>query len=139
MAAVFVDTSFLYALEDLSDQNHEEASIIWKRTLKSSPRLVVTSYIFDEIVTLLQVKLSHAKAADMGDRLLESALVEFVHVTPELFSAAWSYFIKHKDKGYSFTDCVSFVVMNQMTIKQALTFDKHFLQAGFKALGTWQR
>jgi uncharacterized protein len=132
MASVFVDTSFLYALEDLSDQNHRNAKAIWKKALKSPPRFVMTSYIFDETVTLLQVKLNHVKATEVGNRLLESALVDFIHVTPELFSIAWAYFTKHKDKGYSFTDCVSFVVMDHRDLKVAFAFDKHFRQAGFK-------
>jgi predicted nucleic acid-binding protein len=55
-------------------------------------------------------------------------------VTPEIFEEAWAYFNKHKDKGYSFTDCVSFAVMDELNIKNALTFDKHFRQAGFKVL-----
>ena len=132
MMSLFLDTSFLYALEDASDQHHEESREVWKKTLKNPPRLVLTSYIFDEIVTLLQSKLGHAKAADVGNRLLHSSLVEFIHVTPEIFEEAWAYFNKHKDKGYSFTDCVSFTVMDELNIKHALSFDRHFRQAGFK-------
>ena len=136
MAVVFVDTSFLYALEDASDENHAVALEIWKKTFKHSPRLILTSYVFDETVTLLQSKLGHAKAVDVGERLLGSALVEFIHVTPELFLAAWDHFAKHKDKGYSFTDCVSFRIMSELGIRSALAFDKHFRQAGFKVLET---
>lgn len=40
----------------------------------------------------------------------------------------------HKDKSYSFTDCLSFLVMERLGIQQVLTFDKHFIQAGFKVL-----
>jgi predicted nucleic acid-binding protein len=132
MGSVFVDTPFLYALEDLSDQNHGYAKKIWKKALKNPPRLVLTSYIFDETVTLLQATLNHAKAFEVGNRLLESALVDFIHVTPELFLSAWAYFTKHRDKGYSFTDCTSFVVMGDRDLKVAFSFDKHFRQAGFK-------
>ncbi len=40
-------------------------------------------------------------------------------------------FQKHQDKRYSLTDCISFVVMKQKGLKTAMTFDKHFAQAGF--------
>lgn len=37
-------------------------------------------------------------------------------------------------KHWSLTDCISFVVMQQRGIRQALTFDRHFEQAGYEAL-----
>jgi predicted nucleic acid-binding protein len=132
--SLFIDTSFLYAMEDVSDLHHKESLEVWEKTLKNPPRIVSTSFIFDETVTLLQAKLGHAKAADVGSRLLHSTMVELIHITPEIFEEAWDYFSKHKDKGYSFTDCVSFTVMEELNIKNALTFDKHFRQAGFKTV-----
>jgi predicted nucleic acid-binding protein len=132
--SLFIDTSFLYAMEDVSDMHHRESLVAWERTLNNPPRIVSTSFIFDETVTLLQAKLGHAKAADIGNRLLHSSIVELIHVTPEIFEESWAYFIKHKDKGYSFTDCVSFTVMEELNIKNALAFDRHFRQAGFKVL-----
>lgn len=50
----------------------------------------------------------------------------------DLFSEGWNYFRRHKDKGYSFTDCVSFLVMGDFGTDMAFTFDKHFVQSGFK-------
>jgi predicted nucleic acid-binding protein len=46
---------------------------------------------------------------------------------------AWEYFIAHADKGYSFTDCTSFILMKEMKLTQYLAFDKHFEQAGFSS------
>jgi hypothetical protein len=39
-----------------------------------------------------------------------------------------------RDKDWSLTDCISFVVMNAEGIGEALTADHHFEQAGFEAL-----
>ncbi len=56
----------------------------------------------------------------------------FIHVDPTLFQEGWRLFQRHRDKRYSLTDCISFAVMKRLKIKTALTFDRHFLQAGFE-------
>ncbi len=57
----------------------------------------------------------------------------FVFVDHNLFNAGWAYFCRHADKRYSLTDCISFVVMQERGLREALTFDQHFTQAGFEA------
>ena len=51
-----------------------------------------------------------------------------------VFFEGWQLFQQYNDKSYSLTDCVSFVVMKQLGIRAALSFDKHFVQAGFEKL-----
>jgi predicted nucleic acid-binding protein len=53
---------------------------------------------------------------------------------PERFSATVSFLAKHADHGWSFTDCASFVVMKELRLRNALTKDVHFEEAGFVAL-----
>ncbi len=134
MKTVFVDTGYLVALELVNDQNHKAASKHWRSIIKSLPPLVTTSYVFDEVVTLFNNRGHHAKAIEVGNRLLASPSVQLVDVGKDLFTESWSYFQQHKDKAYSFTDCVSFVAMKRMKIDTAFTFDKHFVQAGFKKI-----
>ena len=43
-------------------------------------------------------------------------------------------FFRHRDKDYSFTDCTSLVVMQELKLRQALTTDQHFRQMGFQVL-----
>jgi predicted nucleic acid-binding protein len=57
-----------------------------------------------------------------------------MHVDEALFFDAWRYFMQHADKSYSLTDCISFVVMERLSIRTALAFDQHFVQAGFEKL-----
>lgn len=64
--------------------------------------------------------------------LLESPSVKMVHIGEPLFHEAWKYFIQHADKLYSLADCASFVVMKRQRVRVALTFDQHFVQAGFE-------
>jgi predicted nucleic acid-binding protein len=134
MTPLFLDTSYLIAVESTDDQYHKDASAHWRSLLKSSRRLVTSSYVLVEVVTLLNNRRSHSKAVELGNNLLSSRLFNVVHVNEELFYEAWRYFQKYKDKRYSLTDCVSFVLMNKLGIEDALTFDKHFVQAGFRKL-----
>ena len=94
-------------------------------------KLVTTAYVFDEVVTFLNRRHQHARAVEVGNRLLLSQLIEFIEVDRSLWGEGWDYFQGHADKTYSLTYCISFVVMNQRGIRTALTFDHHFRQAGF--------
>lgn len=131
MSHFFLDTSYLLALELLDDQNHAVAIEHWRSLGKENFKITTTSYVFDEVITFLNSRQLHTKAVELGNRLLNSSIVTLIMVDEFLFVEAWQYFIKHNDKSYSLTDCVSFVVMSQQNINSALTFDHHFRQAGF--------
>lgn len=134
MTSVFLDTGYLIALEAADDQYHDAAVQHWRGFTAQLPPLVTTSYVFDEVVTFFNSRNRHAKASEIGDRLLRSPTVQLVHVDQVLFYDAWRYFTHHTAKSYSLTDCVSFLVMEQFGIRTALTFDQHFVQAGFEKL-----
>ncbi|WP_017651609.1 type II toxin-antitoxin system VapC family toxin [Fortiea contorta] len=129
---IFLDTSYLLALELANDQNHQVAQTHWHQVITASPAFVTTSYIFDEVVTYFNSRNHHAKAVQVGNLLLLSPSVQFVHVDEVLFYVGWAYFQQHQDKGYSLTDCISFMVMQKHGIETAYTFDQHFVQAGFQ-------
>lgn len=130
MDSVFLDTSFIIALEDADDQNHRAAAAFWKTFKKKPQKIITTSYIFDETITFLNRRINHEKAAEVGKLLLSSPSVELIHISEEHFDKSWRLFLKYRDKGFSFTDCISFLVMEEKSVKQALTFDEHFKQAG---------
>jgi predicted nucleic acid-binding protein len=132
MNAVFVDTSYLLALELANDQNHRVAAEHWQREATTLPPLVTTSYVFDEVVTYFNSRGHHAKAIQIGNTLLHSPSMQLVHVDESLFYAGWVYFQRHQDKRYSLTDCISFVVMDQRDIQVVFAFDTHFTKAGFQ-------
>jgi predicted nucleic acid-binding protein len=129
--AVFIDTSYLLALELEDDQVHQAAIQHWSRISLALPILVTTSYILDEVVTYLSSRRLHAKAVELGARLLNSPSVQFVHVDEATFFEGWAFFQRHRDKDYSLTDCISFVVMRRAGLTTAFSFDRHFIQAGF--------
>lgn len=134
MKSVFVDTGYLLALEIADDQNHNQAITHWKEFSRQLPTLVTTSYVFDEVTTFFNNRGHHKKAVKLGIQLMSSSSVELVHASPSQFMGAWDLFRKYQDKKFSFTDCLSFVVMRQYKLDTALTFDGHFAQAGFNVL-----
>ena len=134
MTSVFLDTGYVIALEAADDQHHDVAVQHWRGFTTQLPPLATTSYVFDEVVTFFNSRNQHAKAGEIGNRLLRSPTVQLVHVNEALFYDAWRYFTQHSDKSYSLTDCVSFIVMERLGIRTALAFDQHFVQAGFKKL-----
>ena len=68
------------------------------------------------------------------DQFLETKDIDLVRLTPELFEAGYFLYKIHRDKDWGLVDCISFVVMRPAGIQEALTFDQHFVQAGFRAL-----
>lgn len=132
MEPVFIDTGYLIALEMKSDQNHQAAVSHWQNAVKAAPPLVTTSYVFDEVVTFFNSRGHHAKAVEVGSRLLSGGSIQLVQVDAAMFHSGWQYFQKHQDKRYSLTDCISFIVMKNLNIGTAYAFDKHFAQAGFE-------
>jgi len=80
MAAVFVDTSYLLALELANDKNHAAALQHWSQVVTHLPPLVTTSYVFDEVVTFFNSRGYHAKAVQIGHNLLHSPSLQLIHI-----------------------------------------------------------
>jgi predicted nucleic acid-binding protein len=134
MRQIFLDSGYVVALEGTDDQHHAPAIAHWKAFRRQKPRLVTTSLVFAEIIAFVLRRGRHDVALRVGQSLLKDQTIEMIHVDQALFESGWDYFRRHSDKRYSLTDCVSFVVMEQRGIRQALAFDRHFEQAGFERL-----
>ncbi len=111
MEPLFLDTSFIIALEDADDQNHKKAVGFWNSFKKHPRKLITTTYVFDETGTFLKKRINYDKAAEVGNILLHSPSVEMVHISDTDFHKGWEIFTKYRDKGYSFTDCISFLII----------------------------
>src|SRR5437867_1920436 len=70
-------------------------------------------------------------ASAAGRAILESKNLRLVRIEPPVFAAAWKLFVRRSDKRWSFTDCTSFVLMENMDLRKALAFDRNFVEAGF--------
>jgi uncharacterized protein len=128
----FLDTSYIVALEIKNEDVHNRVTEHWLSLVAQRPSLVTTTYIFDEVVTLLNSRKLHSKAVEVGTLLLESPDVLLVEIGADLFDRGWQDFKRYKDKSFSLTDCLSFVVMQERSITKALTLDIHFQQVGLQ-------
>jgi len=131
----FVDTSFFIARFNRRDRNHRLASKFLQSQQEPGAevlRLAFSDYIFDETVTTLLFRSRrHDSAAAAGKAILESKAFDRVSVDAPVFEAAWSLFLERPDKSWSFTDCTSFVLMENLGLRKALSFDRNFAEAGF--------
>lgn len=128
MPLAFVDTSAWLAGANARDPSYLAVD---KALRAPGVRLLSSSDVFDETVTLARKRLGHAVAVALGD-YLRSEEVELMPVDEEDRAAAWALFKARADKGYSFTDCTSFVLMRRLGIKDAIALDEDFKQEGFR-------
>jgi len=132
---LFIDTTAFIALEDENDENHK-AALSYREKIrqgKTAFRALYTSnYILDEVITLLRLRISHQAAVTLGETIKQSKVIRILRVTAPIEEKSWEIFKKYADKDFSFTDCTSFVIMEQEAISTAFTFDKHFQQFGLQ-------
>jgi len=73
-------------------------------------------------------------AIDLLHRIQQSSRIEVIHVTPEIYAKGWELYSNRLDKDWGIIDCISFVIMQERNLVEALTSDHHFEQAGFQVL-----
>lgn len=136
MKEIFVDTSAWDAIADKGDPNHSIATL-FKEEIAGNYRLVVTNYILDELNTLLLMNIGYKRTVEFKqslDLLTRAGIVDVEWVSREIADEAWSVFEQFNvDKMWSFTDCVSYVVMKRRGITEAFVFDQDFAQMGLSA------
>ena len=131
MNGVFVDTSAWYALLDRADPDHRPVTTQLER---HRGRLVTSSYIFDETLTLARYRLGMRVAQSFGEALRSGKLARQVRVTASDEDAAWDIFLRYRDHALSFIDCTSFVLMRQLRLATAVTLDADFRSFGLRSL-----
>ncbi len=128
---ILIDTVFVLALVNDRDQYHEKALSLAKQ-FNNQP-LLVTDAVLLEIGNALAREYKQ-ESIKVIEQFFDSKETEIIHLTPKLFNKAFELYKKYTDKSWGLVDCISFIVMWEFNITQALTFDQHFVQAGFQAL-----
>lgn len=134
MTEVFLDTSFAIAVTVPTDRFHEKAMRL-ARELRSSRALLVTTHaILAEIGDSFSRPPYRVAATQLLRALQHDSGVLVLPVDSDLFSRGHQLFIDRPDKTWGLTDCISFALMQERGIRDALPADQHFEQAGFAAL-----
>jgi hypothetical protein len=132
---VFGDTSAILALVNKKDQYYAEATKKLKDILKRpDASLLITTHILAETITRIQRKVSKEKAVAVGNMLMENSRIEIMTPTNTIMQKAWEIYRKYSDQDFSFVDCISFAVMQELNIKKVFAFDKHFRTMKFETI-----
>ena len=131
MKAVFADTSYYVTLLGPNDAHHKVA-VAWSERLLG--RIVVTEYVMVELGSALSGLQDRHLYVLFVEELLEDAATVYVPSSATLLRQGLDLFASRPDKDWSLVDCISILVMKQRRLKEALTTDRHFVQAGFRAL-----
>ena len=133
MTTVFADAGYWIALLNPKDILHERAVSL--AASLGTTEIVTTQMVLTEF-------LNHYAAYGSGIRdqavavvadVSEAVDVEVVPQTSDLFEKGLALYSRRPDKEWGLSDCCSFVVMNEREITEALAYDEHFVQAGYRA------
>ena len=127
----FADTFYFLALLSMEDHAHQEAL---RLTAELSPHVVTTDAVLLEVLDALSHPRHRNRAASWVRGLWARPDATVHPVGRGLLQRGVALFGARQDKEWSLTDCISFVVMQEEGIEQALTGDVHFQQAGFRIL-----
>ena len=132
---IFVDTSAWYPLVVARHADHAPLAAALRAAVKAHRRVVTTNLVVAETHALLLRRIGHDTALRFV-QTIDNAPNVVVRSTRELESVAErTWLTRYSDQGFSLTDAVSFAVMTERRIRQALSLDNRFVVAGFELVG----
>ena len=134
MTEIFLDASYAIALSSVKDRYHRRAVVLAEKLEAEETRILTTRAVILEIGNALSKQRYRNKAIELLTALEEDSTVEIIPMSEELFERAFRLYLSRQDKEWGITDCISFVIMHEHGLTEALTADEHFQQAGFRAL-----
>lgn len=134
MNEIFLDTSFAIAIASKKDALHQRSRHLAQKIKADKNPIITSQAVLLEIGNAL-AKLPQRKVCiDFLKGLESDPNTSIVSLTDDLYDKAFGLFCDRSDKEWGLVDCISFVVMRERGINNALTADEHFIQAGFRAL-----
>lgn len=131
---IFVDTAAWLALVNKSDLLHQRAVTLHKQLLSKGASYITTDYVLTEVANSLARPPYRKAVIRFLDTIFSSKSVTILTVTRSHFLRAWQLYKHRPDKEWGLTDCTSFIVMEEHHLREALTADHHFQQAGYTCL-----
>ena len=134
MNHVFADTSFWIALLSPKDDLHALAVEV-VATLGDA-QVVTSEMVLAELLNDFagRGRALRTAAWSLVESLRSNRQTTIVPQTSLQFQAALGLYGRREDKSWGFTDMASFLIMKTQGINDALTYDQHFQQMGFRAL-----
>ena len=129
---LFLDTVFIQALLNPRDDYHNQAKQLFPR-IRAASEVWITEAIFAEVGNALSA-LNRNGAVQFIQQCYRTENIRVVGVDTSLLMQALDLYQSRSDKTWGLTDCISFAVMQQQNLTDAVTADRHFVQAGFRAL-----
>jgi len=97
-------------------------------------KLVTTEWILTELADGLAASKHRNVFLQTRQELQADEDAAIVGFDFQVYEEGIRLYSTRPDKEWSLTDCISFIVMKQEKVAEALTGDHHFEQAGFVAL-----
>lgn len=134
MAAVFADTAYWIALLNPRDNLHDKAVAVSRKLGKH--RIVTSEMVFTELLNAFAAKgdILRIRTCELIGRIRSNPNAMVVNMSHFGFEAALHLYRTRSDKTWGLTDCTSFVIMDEEDLTDALTADRDFQQAGYRAL-----
>ena len=134
MRTVFADSGYWIAMSNPRDHWHEKAATITAQL--GNVRIVTSQMVLVEFLNVLGGRGQQLRkdALSAVRSLTKDHGVRIVPQSDVQFDSAIARYSSRLDKNWSLTDCASFVIMEQMNVREALAYDHDFEQAGFIAL-----
>jgi uncharacterized protein len=129
---LFLDTAFIQALLNPRDDYHNQAKQLFPR-IRAASEVWITEAIFAEVGNALSA-FNRNGAVQFIQQCYRTDNIRIVSVDTELLMQALTLYQSRPDKTWGLTDCISFIVMQQQSLTDAVTGNRHFVQAGFRAL-----
>jgi hypothetical protein len=126
---IFADTFALIAWLNPDDNAHQLVSSYLE---SFAGRLVTTEWVLMELADALATPPARETAVAFLQAVRDDSLFEVIGYDLRTYQEGFDLFAARPDKAWSLTDCISFAVMTQHGISDALTADHHFEQAGFR-------
>jgi hypothetical protein len=131
MRPFFADTFYYLALVNEDDGAHAETLAFAEGMAAPT---ITTAWVLTEVADALSAPADRREFLGLLQALRADPLSTIVPATQALFDQGVEFFAQRADKYWSLTDCISFVVMQEHGLTDALTGDHHFEQAGFRIL-----
>jgi uncharacterized protein len=131
MKPVFADASFYVAAVNPRDALHAGAAGYAR---SSFGPIITTEHVLVEVGNWLAKSNDRAVFVQLMKEIRADHRTTVIVGDPTLFERGLDLYTRRPDKSWSLTDCISFVVMQERGLTDALTGDHHFEQAGFRVL-----